>query len=76
MTEDPRLVFTLAELLAEWEQRAVALRQQHMADTRNEDDGTLDGNDWRDLARDALRDLEICGMRLVVVANDQPGRPS
>lgn len=67
-------MFTLAELLAEWEQRAAALRQQCMDETRNEDDGSLDGLDWRDLARDALRDLEICGFRLVVVANDQPGR--
>jgi hypothetical protein len=63
MRPDPRIIAFLAELIPEWADQLAALGgRQH------------DGADRRDLARDALRDMEICGLRLVLVANDQPAR--
>ena len=70
MSEDPRLVHTMAELLRAWAEDVAAIDE---AAARLRQSGALAvniGADMQDLARQALRDLDLVGLRLVHVAND------
>lgn len=57
MTEDPRIVAALAALLLVWAAELELLPSDRTTETRN-------------LARNALIDLELMGLRVVAVTND------
>ena len=73
MSEDPRILHTLAELLRAWAEEVASIDE---AADRQRRAGALAvniGADMQELARQALRDLDLVGLRLVHVANDLVG---